>query len=322
MRKGYIYLIENDFDDNKYVGQTARDIQTRFHEHITDTQGHSYLHSAMQKYGYQHFSIKILEEVPIEQLDIKEKEWIKKLDTYNNGYNLTLGGSGINQNYNNIYIVEKDFYVYSKEYLCRLISNITSWSIRFLTNKISNIINTEQDFLGYHFKTVRVDNTQYFTDENILEDWIKTLNIIYTGKHIHCNELNKDFETIAEASQYLLNNNLYHTTSKTPIQSVITSINKNLKGKTTHIEGIEQNYTFEYIPGTTKQTGSKTPFQKTKIYCPQLDMTFNSQEEAGRYFIDNKIWTGIKFKTAKLRISDVVRGAFPDYKGYTFEYRD
>ena len=40
MRKGYIYLIENDFDNNKYVGQTARDIQIRFHEHITDTKGH------------------------------------------------------------------------------------------------------------------------------------------------------------------------------------------------------------------------------------------------------------------------------------------
>ena len=75
MRKGYIYLIENDFDNNKYVGQTARDIQTRFHEHITDTHGHSHLHSDIQKYGYQHFSIKILEEVPIEQLDTKEKEW-------------------------------------------------------------------------------------------------------------------------------------------------------------------------------------------------------------------------------------------------------
>ena len=61
--------------------------------------------------------------------------------------------------------------------------------------------------MGYHFKTIKVDNSQYFTDENILEDWIKTLNIIYTGKHIHCNELNKDFETIAEAGQYLLNNN-------------------------------------------------------------------------------------------------------------------
>ena len=40
--------------------------------------------------------------------------------------------------------------------------------------------------------------------------------------------------------------------------------------------------------------------------------------DAAKYFIDNKIWTGIKLKTAKLRVSDVVRGVFPNYKGYTF----
>ena len=45
----------------------------------------------------------------------------------------------------------------------------------------------------------------------------------------------------------------------------------------------------------------------------------NSQIEMAKYFLDNKIWTGIKLKTAKMRISDVVNGNFPDYKGYTFQ---
>ena len=41
--------------------------------------------------------------------------------------------------------------------------------------------------------------------------------------------------------------------------------------------------------------------------------------EAARYFVENEIWTGIKEKTAKLRVGDVVRGIMPDYRGYTFE---
>ena len=79
---------------------------------------------------------------------------------------------------------------------------------------------------------------------------------------------------------------------------------------------------FQEVPGvTTKQKGfpeKEKLFKRKKVYCSELNKTFESIIEAANYFIDNKIWTRITLKTAKIRISDVVRGAFPDYKGYTF----
>jgi hypothetical protein len=49
---------------------------------------------ALYKYGVDNFDFKQLCECPIEELDELEKYFIQKYDTFNNGYNLTLGGQG------------------------------------------------------------------------------------------------------------------------------------------------------------------------------------------------------------------------------------
>ena len=48
----------------------------------------------LKKYGIKHFSIEQIEECPDEILSNREIYWIKFYDTYNNGYNATLGGEG------------------------------------------------------------------------------------------------------------------------------------------------------------------------------------------------------------------------------------
>lgn len=48
----------------------------------------------MNKYGIEHFSIKLLEECDISILEQKEQYWINQLNTYHYGYNATLGGDG------------------------------------------------------------------------------------------------------------------------------------------------------------------------------------------------------------------------------------
>lgn len=319
-RMGYIYKITNDFDNMVYIGQTSRDIYTRFNEHISEKRGYSKLHNAIQKNGYRHFKIEEIECIPIEKLDEREKYWIKYYDSQKNGYNILAGGiiaSG--KYYDNLLIVEKNIIVDSLEYLARLIDKNTSWGLSFIKEKIREIKDTEKDFLGYHFKSIKTDK-ENFTDENVVEEWIKTLNITHQGKYVYCKELDMEFETVAAAAQYLINNNLIESNSKYLIQSVITSISNNIRHKTEFIKSTKGRLTFETIPGkTTKINGGN--FENTPIYCQELDMEFSSQTDAAHYFIDNKIWTGIKLKTAKLRISDVVRGAFPDYKGYTFVKR-
>lgn len=95
---GFIYKITNDVNNKIYVGKTLTSIENRFKEHKSDykkrKKEHRPLYSAMQKYGEEHFSIELLEEVPIDQLSEREIYWINTLDSYHNGYNATYGGDG------------------------------------------------------------------------------------------------------------------------------------------------------------------------------------------------------------------------------------
>ena len=54
MYEGYIYKIINDINDKIYIGQTKRDLETRFYQHLSKTrhkEDHSILHKAIEKYG-------------------------------------------------------------------------------------------------------------------------------------------------------------------------------------------------------------------------------------------------------------------------------
>lgn len=94
---GYIYIIKNTINDKVYIGQTTNTIEYRFHQHLdnverTYKQGH--LYSAMRKYGKNNFFIEMIEQVPDKDLNEREKYWIKYYDSFNNGYNSTIGGDG------------------------------------------------------------------------------------------------------------------------------------------------------------------------------------------------------------------------------------
>lgn len=94
----YIYIITNDINDKVYIGKTNFSIEKRFQEHCNDSTKHRKekrpLYNAMRKYGIEHFHIKQIEEVSAEDASKRETYWINKFDSYNNGYNATLGGDG------------------------------------------------------------------------------------------------------------------------------------------------------------------------------------------------------------------------------------
>lgn len=95
---GYIYKITNTINDKVYIGKTQRTIQERWQGHIKDSWNSKYQHRplyrAFKKYGLNSFSIEIIEECENNQLNDKEKFWIKQYDSFKNGYNATLGGDG------------------------------------------------------------------------------------------------------------------------------------------------------------------------------------------------------------------------------------
>lgn len=105
---GSVYLIYNDINNKKYVGQTIQSLTRRFNQHCSsDKVGRScnmYIKRAIHKYGRNNFHIVLLERCPIEQLNEREKYWIQFYHSYENGYNLTKGGQ--DSNYFNIHRLE------------------------------------------------------------------------------------------------------------------------------------------------------------------------------------------------------------------------
>ena len=76
-----------------YIGQTRYSLEFRWrqHQHKKDN---TYFHNAIRKYGAENFECEILEECDAELLDSKEIFYIAKYNTFEKGYNLTIGGDG------------------------------------------------------------------------------------------------------------------------------------------------------------------------------------------------------------------------------------
>lgn len=94
-----IYKIENLVNGKIYIGQ-AVNLQRRIREHklvsrYNNPKNSEYnfaLSRAIRKYGLNNFSFNIIEECKQEELDDKECYWIKYYNSYNDGYNETIGG--------------------------------------------------------------------------------------------------------------------------------------------------------------------------------------------------------------------------------------
>lgn len=314
-KKGYIYLLKNKINGKCYVGQTARDIWTRFEEHCTKSQV-SAISRAIAKYGHNNFIVQELETVPLSQLDEREKYWIKYYNSQEEGYNRNAGG-GVIRDYPHVLVKEKNLVVDSIEEFGRIAAEHVGWSQKSVIKKIKEVINTDKTFLDYHYLTTPAETE--LSDIGDIQNWLHTLSLRFVGKHVYCVELQQEFDTISNCARHLLDTGLVETKSKTPLQSILTLISKQLHGSLESVASTQGPLTFLFIPGSTKNPGTNTPYQTQKVYCPQLDKTFESQIEAAKYMLEQNLWTGIKLKTARLRISDVVNGNFPDYKGYTFQ---
>lgn len=98
---GYIYKIENTVNNKKYIGQTIHTVEIRKKEHIDAAKygNNSVIYRAMRKYGIENFIFTEIECCEDALLDEREIYWIAYFDSYNNGYNSTAGGKGV-QKYN------------------------------------------------------------------------------------------------------------------------------------------------------------------------------------------------------------------------------
>lgn len=97
-----IYRFVNSINGKSYVGQ-AVSLRVRFKAHIANYKQNRYdtpLYRAINKYGFENFEYYIEESIEEtlekealkNKLDELEKYYIQKYDSYNHGYNQTLGG--------------------------------------------------------------------------------------------------------------------------------------------------------------------------------------------------------------------------------------
>lgn len=93
-----IYSIINNQNQKRYIGQSV-EIEERIKRHFRELRKgihhNKHLQSSFDKYGEDVFSFEILEECEEEELNSKEVQWIKQFDSYNSGYNETIGGDGV-----------------------------------------------------------------------------------------------------------------------------------------------------------------------------------------------------------------------------------
>ena len=102
-----IYMVINLNNNKKYIGQSVN-IRKRFY------QNHKYdyknpknccyedkFDTAIRKHGWNNFIVFVLEECNKDKLDEREIYYIKKYDTFKNGYNSTIGGQNWSPNIHN-----------------------------------------------------------------------------------------------------------------------------------------------------------------------------------------------------------------------------
>lgn len=85
-----IYLIENKITKEVYVGH-SKNVKQRMKDHKCNAYHRnkkSKFYDAVRKYGWDNFEMKILELIKEEDVLLKEKEYIKKYNSVDNGYNI------------------------------------------------------------------------------------------------------------------------------------------------------------------------------------------------------------------------------------------
>ena len=97
---GRIYIIKNTINSKVYIGQTTQSVGDRFKQHIfhCKSKANRPFYKAIKEIGKENFYYEILKDnIPVEELDNVEKEYIIKYNSIENGYNVGKGGEGRNE---------------------------------------------------------------------------------------------------------------------------------------------------------------------------------------------------------------------------------
>ena len=102
-----IYKFTNKINGKSYIGQSVQ-LETRYNSHKRNYNNsnlsvyNSKFYRAIRKYGFENFDYEILiqsDNFTTDDLNQQEQYYIKKYDSYKNGYNMNYGGNQTGSNY-------------------------------------------------------------------------------------------------------------------------------------------------------------------------------------------------------------------------------
>lgn len=192
---GIIYKITNKINNKIYIGQTKTPLKERMRKHYSDAvweKNVTGIDGAIKKYGKENFIVDILKECSDEELDFYEKKYIKKFNTFNtsHGYNLTIGGQkgttwlGLNE--------EEVINKYKK---LKTIKKTAEY-FNCCDKTISNILHKNNIEIKHHGNNNLIKGVELHK---------KSVKII---------ELEKEFSSLTECAEWLIENN--YSKAKSP----------------------------------------------------------------------------------------------------------
>ena len=125
----------------------------------------TYFDRALKKYGSENFDLIVLEDnIPNDMLDEKEIFYIKKYDTFNNGYNCTLGGKCYVKKFDDAFINNVEAMIEETDLSFQEIAEKVGCSLETISD-INNGLSFSQSREKYPIREFR--NTQKYFDDDI-----------------------------------------------------------------------------------------------------------------------------------------------------------
>lgn len=174
--KCYIYFIINQITNERYVGQTTNFNRRKTEHFFKLKQGihpNPKLQNSFNKYGEENFIINKIQfdDITKQELDEQEIYYIKKYNSFNNGFNLTEGGTGGDTRSK---LSFEDFcfaYFGNKKY-----DGMTNKTAKYLNCDSSTIsaIRREEAYDNFREKALNLSEEE---KEKYLDNFIKTFDL-------------------------------------------------------------------------------------------------------------------------------------------------
>lgn len=335
-----IYLFTNTINNKHYVGQSIC-LRNRVRRHLSNSKSIKFigkhLYDSMKKYGIENYELTILETIdPLsvedinKELDKLEIYYIAKYDSFNNGYNETIGGGAIrgykhseetrkkiSENLIKFYKEHPTFVEYSYKPCWAYNFKEKFFENSFSRTELARILNSKY---GTNFNSSRIANTISGTQQscgdfvfgNTKEECLERLKFFETQAARHSVALAPNYQEYLEYLKTIVDKNGYLP----PLEEIAKHYNRaktTIVGWNKHIQEYVEldkyynrlkliGYTNSNIDYKLEETKPRYIFYNIVndttliLNSLQITETFNITFDSARKLVKEKISKGTLYK--------------------------